>query len=216
MSAAIRLSSPIRIVLIDEHDTYREALAAALSGGMNAEIVGQANRNGAAVEVARTCSPDIVILSAALPSLQVPDLVRRLKSAAPEAKVLVLSAQEEPEVVSHALKAGASGYLTTHTSLSELIAAIRKIAGGGHMISPNLVDSMLFVPDDTVSLRNELTERELQVLCAFACGHSIKKIAGTVNLSAKTVSTHKARLMQKLHVKTNADLVRYAIECNLV
>lgn len=210
------LPSPIRIVLIDEHLTHREAIAIALTGNLDAQIVGQANGNGEAVALAHNCNPDIVILITALPSLQVPDLVRRLKSAAPAAKVMVLSVHEEPEIVSHTLKAGASGYLTTKTSLTELLAAIRKIAAGGHVISQHLVDSMLFIPEGDGPSRADLTERELQVLCAFASGQSLKQIAGTVRLSAKTVSTHKTRLMQKLHLKTNADIVRYAIECDLV
>lgn len=209
------LPSPIRILLIDDQDTYREAMAEALPARMDAEIVGHST-NGAAVERARTCHPNVVILGTTSPGIQGADLVRRLLAAAPESRVLVLSALEETGAVYHVLKAGATGYLTTQTSLPDLIAAIQKIAAGGRVISPRLVDLMLFDSKANDLFHSALTERELQVLCAFASGQSIKQIAGTINLSTKTVSTHKTRLMQKLRLKNNADLVRYALECELV
>lgn len=216
MPAPRPLSSPIRLLLIDEQDTYREALAAALAAGADLQVVGQTDRIGSAGDLAWSGTPDVVILGTTQPTLQVPDLMRRLGNAAPHAKLLVLSSQTDPEIVSHALKAGASGYLTTRSGLPELSAAIRKVAGGGRVVAQQLVDSMLFVPDARNGSRSALTDRELQVLCAFASGQSIKTIASAVNLSAKTVSTHKSRLMQKLHLKSNADLVRYALECDLI
>ncbi|MDK9726336.1 MAG: response regulator transcription factor [Sterolibacteriaceae bacterium MAG5] len=216
MAATRHFANPIRLLLIDEQDTYREALAAALANSNDLLVAGQADRISAAGDMAWTSSPDVAILGTTQPTLQVPDLVRRLGTTAPAAKLLVLSPQAEPEIVSHVLKAGASGYLTTRTGLPELFAAVRKIAAGGRAVSQQLVDSMLFVPDAKGAARCHLTDRELQVLCAFAAGQSIKAIASTVNLSAKTVSTHKSRLMQKLHLKSNADLVRYALECDLI
>jgi DNA-binding NarL/FixJ family response regulator len=131
--------------------------------------------------------------------------------------ILVLSIHNEAQVVSRALRAGATGYVTKDSDPDVLLAAIRKLAGGGRFIDPKLVDAMVFETHSGDAPPHEvLSDREFQVLRMLAAGQSINEIAESCSLSAKTISTHKMRLMQKLGLNNNAELIRYAIRHGLV
>ena len=139
------------------------------------------------------------------------ELIKRLQVEMPTLPILILSMHNEGQIVSLALKAGAAGYVTKDSETEVLLSAIRRIAAGGKFIDPSLVEVVVFNPLSQSSLPHDsLSERELQVLRMIASGNSLNDIANELHLSPKTISTHKMRLMQKLSIDNNADLVRYA------
>jgi DNA-binding NarL/FixJ family response regulator len=152
-----------------------------------------------------------------MPGISGVDLIRRVRAEQPPLPILVLSIHNEAQVVSRALRAGATGYVTKDSDPDVLLAAIRKLAAGGRFIDPKLVDAMVFETHSGDAPPHEvLSDREFQVLRMLAAGQSINEIAESCSLSAKTISTHKMRLMQKLGLNNNAELIRYAIRHGLV
>jgi DNA-binding NarL/FixJ family response regulator len=160
---------------------------------------------------------DLVLLDMTMPGISGVDLIRRVRAEQPPLPILVLSIHNEAQVVSRALRAGATGYVTKDSDPDVLLAAIRKLAAGGRFIDPKLVDAMVFETHSGDAPPHEvLSDREFQVLRMLAAGQSINEIAESCSLSAKTISTHKMRLMQKLGLNNNAELIRYAIRHGLV
>jgi DNA-binding NarL/FixJ family response regulator len=157
-----------------------------------------------------------LLLDMTMPGISGVDLIRRVRAEQPALPVLVLSIHNEAQVVSRALRAGATGYVTKDSDPEVLLAAIRKLAAGGRFIDPKLVDAIIFETHSGDAPPHEvLSDREFQVLQMLASGKSINDIAETLALSAKTISTHKMRLMQKLGLGNNAELIRYAIRHGL-
>ena len=168
------------------------------------------------LELARKLEFDLLLLDMTMPGVSGAELIRRLRANNPAMHILVLSMHNEAQVVSGALKAGASGYVTKDSDQEILILAIRKVASGNRFIDPALVDAMVFDGNGRESSPHAvLSERELQVLQMLASGQNLKDIAESLHLSAKTISAHKAHLMQKLGIDNNADLMRYAIKHGL-
>lgn len=152
-----------------------------------------------------------------MPGISGVGLIRRVRTEQPALPILVLSIHNEAQVVSRALRAGATGYVTKDSDPEILLAAIRKLAAGGRFIDPKLVDAIVFDSHTGDAPPHEvLSDREFQVLQMLASGRSINDIADAFALSAKTISTHKMRLMQKLNLTNNAELIRYAIKHGLV
>jgi DNA-binding NarL/FixJ family response regulator len=159
---------------------------------------------------------DLVLLDMAMPGLNGVDLLRRIKAEHPQLPVLVVSMHNEGQIVSRALKAGAAGYVTKDCNPEMLLEALRKVLAGGRYIDPSLVDSVVFHAEqsDQASL-DQLSPRELQILELIAGGMALGDIADRLHLSPKTVSTHKMRLMHKLNLENNAELLKYAVRHGL-
>lgn len=206
-----------RLLIADDHAVVRSGLRQIVATVGDLQVVGEAGNGAEVVAAVRAGGCDLLVMDMNMPGLSGVELIRRVRSERPALPVLVLSMHNVAQVVSRALRAGAAGYVTKDCDAEILLAAIRKVAAGGRFIDPALVDSMVFDSssgDDTPP-HEILSDREFEVLQLVAAGHSLGDIGLRLNVSAKTVSTHKQRLMQKLGIDNTADLVRYALRHGL-
>ncbi|MEX4005019.1 response regulator [Paraburkholderia sp. EG285A] len=207
----------IRILIADDHAIVRGGLRQILVTTADIVVTEEAGQGPEVIEKLRTSEIDLLLLDLNMPGLSGIDLIRRVRADRPALPVLVLSIHNEAQVASRALRAGATGYVTKDSDPEVLLAAIRKLADGGRFIDPKLVDAMVFEKYTGDMPPHEiLSNREFQVLQMLASGKSINDIAGTCALSAKTISTHKMRLMQKLGLSNNAEVIRYTIRQGLI
>jgi DNA-binding NarL/FixJ family response regulator len=207
----------IRIVIADDHTIVREGLKQLLAADPALEVVGEARDGREVMERVRQLDFDVLLLDISMPGRNGLEVIRQVKSEKPKLRILVLSMHEEHQYAVRAIRSGASGYLTKETASTLLISALRKIAAGGMYITPEAAEqlAMSAMPDIDQAPHSTLSDREFQVLRMLAAGKTVSDIAGAVNLSVKTISTHKARLMQKLGVTTTTELLRYALEHRL-
>ncbi|WP_341316109.1 response regulator transcription factor [Paraburkholderia sp. IMGN_8] len=206
----------IKILIADDHAIVRGGLKQIIATTTDIVVAGEAAQGSEVVDKLRASHVDLLLLDMTMPGISGVDLIRRVRAEQPALPVLVLSIHNEAQVVSRALRAGATGYVTKDSDPEVLLAAIRKLAAGGRFIDPKLVDAIIFeTHSDDAPPHNILSDREFQVLQMLALGKSINDIADTFSLSAKTISTHKMRLMQKLGLSNNAELIRYAIRHGL-
>ena len=174
-------------------------------------VVSEASQSSELLEQWEITPCELLLLDMNMPGFSGVELVQRLHEKDPVRPIVILSMHNEGQIVARALKAGASGYVTKGSEPEILLAAIRKVAGGGKFIDPSLVETMVFNSgSDEENHFNILSKRELQVLKMIATGATLSRVAEQLHLSPKTVSTHKMRLMQKLGIDNNADLIRYA------
>jgi DNA-binding NarL/FixJ family response regulator len=209
----------IRVVIADDHQILREGLKQLLQGAGDLDVVAEAADGHQVLDRIRSLDLDVLLLDMSMPGKSGIELIRQVKAERPKLRVLVLSMHEEHQYAVRAIRAGASGYLTKESASSQLVAAIRRVAGGGAFISAEIAehlahDAMPHAADRP--LHATLSDREYQVFTRLVGGESVSQIALALHLSAKTISTHKARLMEKLHVASNADLVHYALKHRLV
>jgi len=208
----------IRILIADDHAIVRGGLKQLFAMVPDIDVAGEAVNGQQALDCLRHTPVDLVLLDLTMPGMSGIDIVARMRSAYPNLPILVLSMRNEAEIVRQVLKVGASGYLTKDSEPEMLVAAIRKAAAGGRFIDPALAEQLLFDVDQpgVAPLHEQLSGREAQILSLLARGRSVNDIAADLMISNKTVSTHKAHLMQKMNFMNNADLVRYAIMHGLV
>ncbi|HEX5803347.1 MAG TPA: response regulator transcription factor [Azospira sp.] len=207
----------IRILIADDHAMVRGGLKQIIATGGDLCVVGEAVDGASTLAALERTPCDMLLLDMTMPGLSGIELIRHLRQAHPALPILVLSMHNEGQIVSRALKAGAAGYVTKGSEPEVLLAAIRKIAGGGKFIDPSLVEAMVFEKGDDDQLPHELlSERELQILKLIAGGSPLGRIADRLHLSPKTVSTYKMRLMEKLAIDNNAELIRYATRHGLI
>jgi DNA-binding NarL/FixJ family response regulator len=214
------MTSTIRVLLADDHALVREGLKQLFALDEGILIVGEAINGTQVLELLKKERFDIVLLDMTMPGIAGPDLIVRILAHTPPPPILVLSMHNEPQIVRRALTAGASGYITKDSDPTLLLSAIRRIAGGGRFIDPVLAEIMAFdFPSTSVpklSNHETLTSREYQIFLLVAKGTGVNDIAAELAISNKTVSTHKARLMEKMGFANNADLVRYAMINGLI
>ncbi|KIP17127.1 LuxR family transcriptional regulator [Burkholderia ubonensis] len=206
----------IHTLIADDHAIVRGGIKQILATTSDIVVVAEVG-NGDDV-VAQLCAHpvDVLLLDMTMPGLSGAGLIQAVRAGHPALPVLVLSIHNDPQTVTRALRAGASGYVTKDSDPQVLIAAVRRLACGGRFIDPLLVETVVFDAPSHAPIAGEvLSTRELQVLKRLAAGRSVNEIAAEFALSAKTISTHKMRLMQKLGVRSNAELFRYAIDNNV-
>ncbi|ADG20738.1 response regulator [Paraburkholderia atlantica] len=207
----------IRILIADDHAIVRGGLRQIIATTSDIVVVAEAAQGSEVIDGLRSRAVDLLLLDMTMPGISGIVLIRRVRAEHPSLPVLVLSIHDEAQVASRALRAGATGYLTKDSDPEVLLAAIRKLAEGGRFLDPKLVDALVFdTQRDDVPPHKVLSDREFQVLQMLAAGRSINEIAETCTLSAKTISTHKMRLMRKLGLSNNAELIRYAIRHGLI
>jgi len=208
----------IKVLLADDHPVVREGLRRILGERPDFSIVAEARDGRETVELARKVEPDVVLLDLTMPGPGFLEVLEQVKAARPGAKVLVISAHSEDQYALRVLKAGAAGYLNKNHTPEDLIGAIRQVVKTGRYVSPALADQFAaeMTGERAALPHSRLSNREYQILCLIGAGKSVKEIAGQTSLSPKTISTYRARLMEKLGLKTTADVIRYAVENKLV
>ncbi|MFA7291445.1 MAG: response regulator transcription factor [Rhodocyclaceae bacterium] len=207
----------IRIVIADDHAMVRGGLKQIIATSANMQVTGEATDGQSALAQLNQVPCDLLLLDMTMPGISGIELIQRLRREHPALPVLILSMHNEGQIVARALKAGAAGYVTKGSEPEVLLAAIHKIAAGGRFVDPSLLEAMVVVATSEGQLPHEsLSERELQILKLIATGSPLGKIADQLHLSPKTVSTYKMRLMEKLAIDNNADLIRYATRHELI
>lgn len=208
----------IKVLIADDHPIVRQGLRQILSEVADMMVAGEAVNGQEALDQVRAGEWDVLVLDITMPDRSGFDILKDLKHQQPDLPVLVLSIHTEAQLAVRVLKAGAAGYLTKENAPDELVRAIRKVVNGGKYISQSLAET-LAVSLDTASAqpRHEaLSDREFQVMQLMANGKTLADIAETLSLSAKTISTYRSRLLEKMNLKTNAEIIRYAIENHLI
>jgi DNA-binding NarL/FixJ family response regulator len=206
----------IRVLLADDHEIVRDGLKRILGACGDVEVAGEAANGDEALALVRAHDYDVALLDMSMPGLSGIDLVKRLKAEKPKLKLLVLSMHGEPQYAARALKAGAAGYLTKDSAAEQLVGAIRKVAAGGVLVSEAAAAGLLAVSTGDGPPHSRLSDREFEVFKQLAGGVSPTEIARRLHLSVKTVSTHKTRIQEKLGLSSTAELVRYALEHQLL
>ncbi len=208
----------IRIVLADDHTIVREGLKQLLQAADGLEIVGEARDGHEAMKAVRELDFDLLLLDMSMPGKSGIELIKQVRAEKPKLRILILSMHEERQYAIRAIRAGASGYLTKESASRQLVEAIRKVASGGAFISAEVAEQLALgaMPDAKGALHESLSDREFQVFRMLAEGKSVSDIAERLHLSVKTVSTHKANILQKMRMETVGDLIRYALAHRLV
>jgi DNA-binding NarL/FixJ family response regulator len=209
----------IRVLLADDHSIVRDGLRRIIEDSGDMEVVGEAADGRDAIRQIASTRPEIAVIDISMPGLDGLEVVSRLRKEAPDLPVLILTMHEEAQYVVRAIEAGAMGYLTKQSAPEQLVAAIRKIYNGQRYITEDASEALALrvargsagqTPLDTLSMR------ELQVLRRLAMGHTSREIAEAYSISIKTVDTYRARLLKKLDLRNNAELIRFAIQNNLL
>jgi DNA-binding NarL/FixJ family response regulator len=207
----------VRVVVVDDHAVVREGLKRIIAESPNMTVSGEASSGNEALDVVRATPCDVLVLDITMPDKNGMDVLKQIRSESPRLPVLILSMHSEDQYAVRMLRAGAAGYLSKETAPVKLVEAIRKVVRGGKYVSASLAERLVFDLDKESKLPHELlSDREYQVLCMIASGKTVGKIAEELNLSVKTVSTYRARILEKLEMANNAELTRYAIKASLV
>jgi DNA-binding NarL/FixJ family response regulator len=206
----------LRILLADDHAVVREGLKALINAQNDMQVVGEASDGRAACELAAEKSPDVVIMDVSMPNLGGAEATALIRREYPSMRVLALTIHEADGYLHRMLEAGATGYVLKRAAAEELVRTIRQVAAGGVCIDPNLLVQVVagFVKSTSQPAQqaNELTDREAQVVRLLARGHINREIADQLDLSVKTIEVHKARALEKLGLRSRAELVEYALQ----
>jgi two-component system invasion response regulator UvrY len=208
----------IRILIVDDHAIVREGLKQILSDDENLVVQGEAETAAEAIRLTRDNDFDLVLLDISLPDRNGLELLEVLKKAHPKLSVLMLSMYRETQYAVRAIKSGASGYLNKQSAPDQLVSAIKQVVTGRKYITPSVAEALaleISVGKDTLP-HESLSNREFQTLCLLASGKPVSAIADKLSLSVKTVSMYRTRLLEKMHMKNNAELTHYAIRHGLV
>ncbi|MDB5885248.1 MAG: two component transcriptional regulator, LuxR family [Polaromonas sp.] len=204
----------IRIVIADDHAVVREGLKRIVTSASDMAVVGEAANGAEVMRQVRECDFDVLVLDLSMPGRSGMELIKLVRCEKPKLRILVLSMHEELQYAVRSIKSGASGYLTKESAPTQLMQVLRKIASGGAFISTGVAEQLALgsMMGSNSAAHEKLTDREFEVFRLIATGMSVTEIAGRLNLSAKTISTHKANLMQKMNLNNQSELIRYAIK----
>jgi len=208
----------IQILIGDDNAIVREGLKHIIAQTDDIAVSAESESGWRLLEIARQRRFDVLLLDLDFPETNGLDVLKQIKNELPRLPVLVLTMHRDEQYALRALRAGASGYLTKETAPDQLIAAIRKVSAGRRYITPELAETLaiIFVGDISKARHEILSDREYQIFCMIASGKSASQIAIDLSLSVKTISTHRARLLEKMQMKNNSELTRYAIQNRLV
>ena len=209
----------IRVILADDHAMVREALAQILQESGCIRVVGQAADGPGAVEAAAAARPDVLVLDYSMPGLGTPEVLSSLRQRLPDLRVLVLTVHENIHYCVKALESGAHGYVVKSAAVGELVEAIKAVSAGEVYISPRVSQKVLQhlrrPKKDRVGLE-ALSQREFELLRVLGAGMSLKECAARLNISTSSASTYRTRLMEKLNLHSTADIIRFALENDIV
>jgi len=214
--------SKIKIILVDDHQIVRDGIKSLLSGNDRIQIIGEAENAEIFFEILEAQIPDVVLLDISLPTLSGIEIAKILNSDFPQIKILMLSMYSSEDFIFNALKAGIHGYLPKNTTQKELLLAIDTVYNGEEYFSKNIADTILKSYVNSAKQKNEqsnldrLTNREREILQYIIEGDNNTKISEVLNISIRTVETHKTNIMKKLNLNSAVDLIKFAIKNNLI
>lgn len=208
----------IRVLIVDDHPIVRTGIRSLLDCATDIEVVGEAGSGEEGLEQAVRLRPSVITLDISMPGMSGMEVLKELKKQEHRAAVLVVSLHPEDRYAIRLLRAGASGYVTKDAPSHTLVEAIRKVNGGGKYISPMVAERLAFNidPDFEGPLHERLSSRELEVMRQLASGQTVTEIGHQLGLSVKTVSTYRRRILEKMALSSTAEIVRYAVENQLV
>jgi DNA-binding NarL/FixJ family response regulator len=208
----------IRVLVVDDHTLVREGVCRLLEGQEDLHVVGQAGSGREGVRLCRELRPDVVVLDYSLPDIDGLEATRQIVAAHTGTRVLVLTMHASEEYAARVLGAGGAGFVVKVAAAEELVAAVRKVAAAGVYVSPSLVDRVLgrIHPGLETPPEAALSDRELQVLILLASGATSREVCGKLALSLSTVETYRSRVLQKLGLRNNSDMTRFAIRRQLI
>jgi two-component system, NarL family, invasion response regulator UvrY len=208
----------VRILIADDHVLIREGLKKILKTAPEMVVVAEAGDAREVIQAIKNNELDVVVLDISLPGKSGLELLKDIKIDHPKLPILILSMHPEDRFAVRALKAGAAGYVTKESAADDLIKAIRKVIQGRKHVSASLAEKLAFnlEADTEKPPHEELSDREYQVLCLIASGKTVRQISEELYLSMSTVNTYRARILQKMNMKTDAELIRYAIQNQLI
>lgn len=204
------------VVLADDHGILRSGLKEILLSAKGFDLIGEASNGNDLIELLRQIKPDVLMTDMTMPGICGIDLISRIHNQYPALPILVLSMIDDPQTASRAIKAGAHGYITKDSGVDEMLAALRKVAGGGKYIDRELAERMLFNNSADGAPHSLLTERERSVFDLLILGKDAIEISNELCISNKTVSTHKVNVLEKMKMKNTAELVKYAVQNGLI
>jgi DNA-binding NarL/FixJ family response regulator len=208
----------IKILIADDHAIVRQGLKQILADIPDMEIFGEAGSGDEALKLIRCEGWSVMLLDIAMPGKNVMELIKLAKHQSPQLPILILSMYPEDQYAIRMLCAGADGYLTKESAPEQLVAAIRKVAKGGKYISSTMTEKLIaeLNTNQEIPLHATLTDREFQVFCGICAGKSITDLAQQMSLSVKTISTYRTRLMKKMNMSKNAEIIHYAFKNDLL
>jgi two-component system, NarL family, invasion response regulator UvrY len=208
----------IHVIIADDHPVVRQGLTRILAEETDMVLAAEAATGQELLEKLGKTQCDVVLLDISMPGRGGLETLAELRRHYPKIPVLVLSVYPEDQFGLRVLKSGAAGYMNKEAACDQLVNAIRKVCSGGKYVSANLAEKMAgdLAADSQVPLHESLSRREYQVMSLIASGKTVSEIARELYLSQKTISTHRARILEKMHMKTNAQLTYYAIQNNLI
>ncbi|GJL77519.1 MAG: DNA-binding response regulator [Nitrospinaceae bacterium] len=220
MTPTIQKESQIKILIADDHPLFRQGLKHTFLETEDIRVTAEVENSDDLVTQVQSHPQDeytLILLDITMPGKSALDVLKQLKLEFPKLPVLVLSVHSEDQYAVRFLKAGAAGYLTKESAPDLLVEAVRKVARGGRFASPRITEKLAFDFDSsTKSLHESLSDREYQVFSMIADGMSLTEIGNHLSLSVKTISTHRTRILDKMKMKKNAELIHYAIKNNLL
>ncbi len=207
-----------RILVADDHQIVRAGLKNLLAEYKEFDVAGEAGSGTDALKMVRESDWDVVLLDISMPDMNGIDTLKQIKRSKPDLPVLILTMHPEDHYAINLLRAGANGYVCKECAPEQLVGAIRTVASGRRYVSPALGDQLAgdLSGDSQNALHTELSEREFQVFCKLAAGQAVSEIADELFLSVKTVSTYRSRILEKMGMKTNANITYYAIKHGLI
>jgi DNA-binding NarL/FixJ family response regulator len=208
----------IKVCVVDDHAVIREGLKRIISENPGMSVTSEAGDGAEALRVIKSQPCDVVLLDITMPNKTGLDVLKQLHAESPRLPILVLSMHAEDQYAARVLRAGAAGYLTKDSGPGKIVQAIRKVVHGGKYVSLALAERLVadLAVDRSKAPHEVLSDREYQVLCLISSGKSVTDIAAELKLSVKTISTYRVRILEKLNLKNNAELTRYAIKEGLV
>jgi len=208
----------IQILIADDHAIIRDGLKQIISFVSNMAVAGEASNGEEVLQKIRALKVDVLVLDMSMPGKSGIALIQQINAIKPDLPILVLSMHQESQYAVQAMRAGASGYITKNTASSQLIEGMRKVAEGGTFVSPEISAKLIkqMHKPETDLPHTKLTAREFQIFSMLVEGHSVNDIARILSLSNKTISTHKAAVLQKMDASTTASLVYYALKHGLI
>lgn len=210
----------IKVLIVDDHQLFREGIVTLLFSAENIEVIAQAEDGLDAIEKAKHFKPDVVLLDITMPRMNGIEATKKLKALIPEIKIISLSMHSEKEYVKGVLDAGADGYLLKNCTYRQLTEAIQSVYDGKKYLSEDItglvISGYLSSSNSEASEYEKLSGREKEIFLLFAEGKSTREIAELLFISVKTVNTHKQNMLEKLELKSNADLIKYALKNGLI